>query len=747
MKESDGFMLSINEMVDRIRVVNQCMKHSIKEHDPDDSINEFLKEIGTAVNASAIYLYTLKKNHDYVCGFAWISEKDKTHEPVLALRGKDLAEEWRQKLDRGDSISVPDLRSIALKEPQAYKTFSQMGISSMIMCPITIEEELYGFVVFSNLDASYNQTGNQLYEIDANFLAIMLRHQRNVTYIYENELEDKLTKLMNMRTFGMSLDTILMAVKYGRTDKEWAVVFFDLQHFKVYNNEYGIYEGDKLLKKMASILKDELGDGMLARFESDHFYALVEDVAAESLIKRVSDRLLRETDHKTGVRAGIYRIDGSEKKAIQACDRAKLAGDMSREDFSRYFRRYVPEMEDSLKKTSYIIGNLEKAIENGWIRPAFQPISNLVSGRAVFYETLARWIDPVYGFMNPGEFIGILERNHLIHLMDFCILEQACKVLSEEGHDEWRVSVNLSRMDFDLPDLHERINDILAQYAITHDRIFIEITESALAEREEMLKSHIEQFHADGYQVWLDDFGSGYSSFNALQSFDFDVMKLDMMFLRHRNERTGIILPYVISMAKRLDIVPLIEGVETADQAAEMKDIGCCLAQGYYYSKPLLLDDLWAWYSNHPLETKEEYEFLKELGMIDVISVLETTQNKPNVINMKQTMGIFYIEENNMCVVYMSSGTRDWMEKHCLEGNEDVSRFNDESTDIFAQKLRVCIRRLKRVNDFEYEPLEMEGFKGKICVQFVNQDKKRRGYVVTTRRLDEELARTFYVGE
>ena len=88
-------MLSINEMVDRIRVVNQCMKHSIKEHDPDDSINEFLKEIGTAVNASAIYIYTLEKNHDYVCGFAWISEKDKTHEPVLALRGKDLAEEWR----------------------------------------------------------------------------------------------------------------------------------------------------------------------------------------------------------------------------------------------------------------------------------------------------------------------------------------------------------------------------------------------------------------------------------------------------------------------------------------------------------------------------------------------------------------------------------------------------------------------------------------------------------------------------
>ena len=226
MKESDGFMLSINEMVDRIRVVNQCMKHSIKEHDPDDSINEFLKEIGTAVNASAIYIYTLEKNHDYVCGFAWISEKDKTHEPVLALRGKDLAEEWRQKLDRRESISVQDLSSIAVKEPQAYKKFSQMGIRGMIMCPIIIEEELYGFVVFSNLDASYNQTENQLYEIDANFLAIMLRHQSNVTYIYENELEDKLTKLMNMRTFGKSLDTILMAVKYGRTDKEWDVVFF-----------------------------------------------------------------------------------------------------------------------------------------------------------------------------------------------------------------------------------------------------------------------------------------------------------------------------------------------------------------------------------------------------------------------------------------------------------------------------------------------------------------------------------------
>ena len=95
----------------------------------------------------------------------------------------------------------------------------------------------------------------------------------------------------------------------------------------------------------------------------------------------------------------------------------------------------------------------------------------------------------------------------------------------------------------------------------------------------------------------------------------------------------------------------------------------------------------------------------------------------------------------------MSSGTRNWMRKHCLESNEDVSRFNDESTDIFAEKLRECIKRLNRVNDFEYEPLEMEGFKGKICVQFVNQDKKRRGYVVTTRRFDEELARKFCVGK
>lgn len=192
--------------------------------------------------------------------------------------------------------------------------------------------------------------------------------------------------------------------------------------------------------------------------------------------------------------------------------------------------------------------------------------------------------------MNPADFIGILEEARKIWEVDLYILRETCRCMQKEkseGREVLRASVNLSRFDLAVPDIHARINTILDQYGIDHRMISIEITESALAAHEEMIERHIVQFHTDGYKVWLDDFGSGYSSFNALQNFDFDLLKIDMQFLRKQNHRTPGILSSIVDLTKDLDIGSVTEGVETREQYEFLKKIGCGMLQGYYFSKPV----------------------------------------------------------------------------------------------------------------------------------------------------------------
>ena len=275
----------------------------------------------------------------------------------------------------------------------------------------------------------------------------------------------------------------------------------------------------------------------------------------------------------------------------------------------------------------FILQNFDQAIERREIQPFYQPVVRTSSRRLCSFEALARWISPEFGVIYPDEFIPVLEKADLIHQLDCSILRQVCEGIRSSiarGETPIPVSVNLSRLDFVLCDIFTIANDIVTEYQIPHGEIYFEITESVMAEQKELLTGIVNRFRAAGYQIWMDDFGSAYSSLNVLKDFIFDELKIDMSFLRPFTLRSRRIVTSVVRMAKLIDIHTLCEGVETEEQFVYLRDIGCEKVQGYYFGKPLPFHEAIANLRAQGIEIESPHErhFYDEIGKIDYLSAV-----------------------------------------------------------------------------------------------------------------------------
>ena len=274
---------------------------------------------------------------------------------------------------------------------------------------------------------------------------------------------------------------------------------------------------------------------------------------------------------------------------------------------------------------TFIIQNFGKAIDYHEIRTFYQPVIRTATRQLCSFEALARWIDPELGVICPNAFIPVLEREGLIHQLDTEILRQVCARIRSSianGEIPIPVSVNLSRLDFTLCDIFTLADDIVSDYQIPHYFVCFEITESVMAEQKELMMGIVDRFRSAGYQIWMDDFGSAYSSLNVLKEFAFDELKLDMSFLRPFNLRSRRIVTAVVKMAKLIDIHTLAEGVETEEQFAYLHDIGCEKVQGFYFGKPLPYEEALANLQERGIriELPQDRHYYDEIGKIDYLS-------------------------------------------------------------------------------------------------------------------------------
>jgi len=410
--------------------------------------------------------------------------------------------------------------------------------------------------------------------------------------------KDKITGLLSFEYFTLQVREKIAEYKIERGNSVY--LFINITNFKVYNDQKGFKKGNEFLKTVGQIISDVFNENsLITRQSDDHFVVFTINLKVQDKIFEVARRVEeQDPEIKPSIKVGAAEVYDPREDPHYAVEKARYAyAELKRMPTTKIILFYDDKMHDNYLMNQYIVTHIDEAIKNGYLKAYYQPVVWSKGRTLCGVEALARWIDPKYGFLSPGKFIPVLENNQLIYKLDKEILRIVCADIRhniDNGLPVLPVSINFSRADFGVIDIVEVVNEIVEQYQVPHELLHVEITESALTNEVDLLKNTINRLHAKGFATWLDDFGSGYSSFNVLKDFDFDVLKLDMAFLVgfNGNEKAKALIKSVISLADQIGMKTLCEGVETDEQAAFLEEASCGRLQGYLYGKPLSYDEL-----------------------------------------------------------------------------------------------------------------------------------------------------------
>lgn len=380
---------------------------------------------------------------------------------------------------------------------------------------------------------------------------------------------------------------------------DYMIGYWQISNLKLINDVFGREFAELTLKKATEFIQSTVSKKTLYGKLSDEAFGILidkEDFKAkpvENLLANftVSDNNL---EHHVLIHFGIYELREEDEIDIPLFfDSARLATTMIKDAYSEHIVYYDDKLRNEIIHNQLISNQVKEAINTRQIRPYLQPIVDS-QGLLAGAEALVRWIHPDEGFMNPGMFIPVFERNGLIADVDRHMWRCACEILADwksRGIDAF-ISVNISPKDFFYMDVVSELKDLVEEFGIDPVSLRIEITETAMTNSSVNMPDIVNKLRRTGFIVEMDDFGSGYSSLNLLKDMSFDVIKIDMQFLRdsERNIKAGLIIKNIINMAADLGIDTLTEGVETAKQFENLFSMGCKLYQGYYFSKPVPLD-------------------------------------------------------------------------------------------------------------------------------------------------------------
>lgn len=413
--------------------------------------------------------------------------------------------------------------------------------------------------------------------------------------ITEFSEKDVLTGGYNRRGFIRITERLLNEVP-DRT--KYAVLFFNVKNFKAVNELFGVESGDVVLQNIfRTLTHSKLSPVITARVESDHFVCLVENknLDFEELTSVCDNKFVKDGKcMNLIIRCGIFYVEEKPMKISGMIDRAKLAKRYITDEYVQPYMVYDHSMQVAYIDKAKLAGELQEGIAKEQFKVYYQPVIDTKTGKIASAEALIRWIHPDKGFISPALFIPALEENGHISELDFYVLKKVWQFISDRCENNKFVvpiSVNLSWMDFYDEIMMEKIlkeMDRFRENGREHMARF-EITETSYAAIRENRSGILESLRIKNAKILLDDFGSGFSSFGMLQDYDFDILKIDMSFIRKigENPKTKSIVHSIIGMAHEIGIKTVAEGVETEEQVSFLRQSGCDYIQGYYYSKPL----------------------------------------------------------------------------------------------------------------------------------------------------------------
>ena len=523
------------------------------------------------------------------------------------------------------------------------------------------------------------------------------------SFAYKNYNYDFLTGLPSMSYFFQLAEAGRRRIR--SEGDEVVFIFVNLCGMKIFNQNYGFSEGDRLIRAVARTLVKFFGNESCSRFGVDHYVVYTKaDGISEILDSFVSDCKDLNEGKNLPVNIGVYTDKVHSLEVSVACDRAKMAADSSRGTYVSSISFFDDEMLKREENRQYFIDNLDKALENGWIKVFHQPIIRAANGYVCDEEAVTRWCDPVRGNFEPSSFIPILEEAKLIYKVDLFVTEQILKKIksqAEEGLFVVSESVNLSRSDFEACDIVEEIRKRTDDAGISRDKITIEITESIVGSDVDYMKKQIERFQELGFKVWMDDYGSGYSSPKILQAIPFDTIKLDMQFMRqfYKSDKSRIILTELVRMAMGLGIETVAEGVETEEQAEFLKEIGCTKLQGVYYCRPIPLEEIIDRNRRGEqigFENPDEAEYYASLGRINLYDMSISSEEDESIQSYFNTLPMVIGESDGkeFKMVRCNKSYRDYMEKNIFHLDDPTrivySAVNTPHRGTFVKFVQQC---------------------------------------------------------
>lgn len=406
---------------------------------------------------------------------------------------------------------------------------------------------------------------------------------------------DKLTNLYSLeffKKFANQFDIL-------EPDKPKDLLSIDVAKFHLVNELYGHAYGDQVLKKIGIYLKSYITndtEGVACRMGGDEFllYCFHHDDYTpfiDGLIKAINSNGVH-------IHIGIYpNLDSSLDKDF-AIGRVISTQQTIKEDLNKVFAVYDEKAQERAFFEEELINDFDNAIKERQFHIFYQPKYSIQGEKNILSsaEALIRWIHPKRGMISPGIFIPLFEENGLIQKLDNYVFNEVARQQAEwfeKYHIYIPVSVNVSRVDIYNPELEKEILEAVDKYQIPHDKYYIEITESAFSENIQEVIDLTNSLKQKGFLIEIDDFGSGYSSLNALTELTFDVIKIDSGFIRRmdKSEKTKDIVKMILNLCKRLQVLSVAEGVETEEICLMLKENGCDIIQGYYFSRPLPVND------------------------------------------------------------------------------------------------------------------------------------------------------------
>lgn len=564
-----------------------------------DAIYSVLEFIGKNYDISRVYICEDSQDGSYTRNtFEWCNEGISSRIKNLQKIPYDVLKNYKQSFNEEGIFYISDSSKIVIDIKEAV---SLDDVKNILHISILKDGKFIGFIGFekSSLTRMYSQRELSDIRSIANILGVFIMEMRAVETSEKIAYVDRLTGVATLQKFKKDILEILK----GAMPSEYMLMTLDVEDFKYLNDSFGYEIGDEILKVITkNFLKQIKQKELIGRIEADKFIFLRKKMTLD----QIKDEIYIEKDIKRWFQGvlpdhylihfsmGIYTIVDLKEEFSVMLDKTNFARKSIKGNYNQDIAEYTAEMNKEKEWKKEVTFSMEKALINKEFEVFLQPKYLLSDETLAGAEALIRWNHPEKGMLSPFNFIPIFEKNGFIKKLDLYVLEGVCKLLrkwKDNGLNKEAIiiSVNLSRLHLYNPFLIEELLAIVNKYDIQPQDIEIELTESIIFNNTEKLIETIKRLKKEGFYISIDDFGSGYSSLNMLKDLPVDILKIDKEFLGESSDVSNgrVIINAVNQMAKNLKLVTVAEGVETQEQVNMLKVMGCDLAQGYYYAKPM----------------------------------------------------------------------------------------------------------------------------------------------------------------